>query len=266
VILYWSDSPWPSLWSVRPDGSNRRRAYRSHQNAKRPSASPGGRWIAFDGAPPETPPLTEFDIQVVGTDGSGLRSLTSSHAVQIDARWSPDGSTLAFTSWPANSDWRHSTIWTVGFEGGNLRRLGRGQAARWSPDGRRLVFDVTTEGDDGDLFVMDADGSHRQRLLAAPGIDQAAAWSPNGTRILFTRFEDAGRSDVFLADVAGTHVCRLTGLGDAIAGSWSPDGSRIVFTSVLDGRSTVHVMDADGSHRRPVPGGTTEEFDPSWGP
>jgi hypothetical protein len=40
LILFWSDSPYPSLWSIRPDGSHRRRVFRTHQNCKRPSLSP----------------------------------------------------------------------------------------------------------------------------------------------------------------------------------------------------------------------------------
>jgi hypothetical protein len=36
LILFWSDTPYPSLWSIRPDGSHRRLVFRTRQNCKRP--------------------------------------------------------------------------------------------------------------------------------------------------------------------------------------------------------------------------------------
>lgn len=69
-ILFWSDSPWPSLLAMHPDGSARHRLFRTPQNAKRPTLSPNAKWIAFDGAPPGKPALSDFDIQLVRSDGA----------------------------------------------------------------------------------------------------------------------------------------------------------------------------------------------------
>jgi len=79
---------------MRPDGSNRHRIFRTSQNAKRPTLSPDGRWIAFDGAPPGKPALSDFDLQVVRVDGGGRQTLAESRATEIDAQWSPDGTRL----------------------------------------------------------------------------------------------------------------------------------------------------------------------------
>ncbi len=76
LILYWSDNPIPSLWSIRPDGSGRHRFLRTQQNGKRPRLSPDRTWVAFDGTPPGKPPLSEFHLQLVHLDGSGRRTLT----------------------------------------------------------------------------------------------------------------------------------------------------------------------------------------------
>ena len=122
-ILFWTDSPWPSLWTMRPDGSSRHRLYRTSQNAKRPTLSPDGTWIAFDGAPPGKPALSDFDIQVVRVDGTGRRTLAGSLATEIDAQWSPDGARLSFSREPPPADWHRSWIWTVRRDGSDLRRL-----------------------------------------------------------------------------------------------------------------------------------------------
>src|SRR5262245_40517496 len=61
LIYFWSDRDWPTLWAMWADGSHERRVYKTYQNAKRPTPSPDGRWIAFDGDPPgKQRPLGDF--------------------------------------------------------------------------------------------------------------------------------------------------------------------------------------------------------------
>jgi Tol biopolymer transport system component len=76
LIVYWSGSPYPSIWAVRPDGTHNRRILHNQQNAKRPRLSPDRVWVAFDGASPGKAPMTDFDIQVVRVDGTGRQTLT----------------------------------------------------------------------------------------------------------------------------------------------------------------------------------------------
>src|SRR5262245_9236737 len=98
AIAYWSDSPFPSLWRVAPDGSGRKRIEGPRLNAKRPDVSPDGRLVAFDGARPGTPAMRDFNIQLVRLDGTGLRVLTrGSSALDVDAHWAPDGRALSFS-------------------------------------------------------------------------------------------------------------------------------------------------------------------------
>ncbi len=266
LVVFWSDSPIPSLWSVRPGGSGLHRLFRSDQNAKRPALSPDRRWVAFDGTPPGKPPLSVFHVQVERVDGAGRRTIASRGSSQweLDAQWSPDGRWLSFSRMPAGPDWRHSRIWTVRPDGTGAHRLGRGTSARWSPDGKYLVVSATTPRSDGDIFMIDADGGGRHRLTATPDLEQPAAWFPNGKKILFTRFELDG-GDVFVMKADGTQVRRLTtASGDDIAGSWSPDGSKILFTSGRTGRSQLFVMDADGCNQRILSPTPTYQFDPTW--
>ena len=257
LISYWSDDPWPSIWTVRPDGSHRARILRTQQNAKRPRISPDGRRVAFDGTRPGLTPISDFDIQLVQLNGAGRRTLTRGRFWDLDAQWSPDGRLLSFTR-TTDADWTKAWIWTMRPDGGGQRRLARGQLGRWSPDGSRIVLDTPTPTSPGDLFIVDADGSDRRLLLASRELDQAADWSPSGTTILFTRYSGTStRSSVYLVDADGTNVRRLV---SGVAGSYSPDGSRIVYTT-LDDR--LFVMNADGSGRRPV--GRTRGAEPDWG-
>ena len=265
LILFWSMDPYPSLWSIRPDGSHRRRVFRTRQNCKRPSLSPDRRWIAFDGAPPGKAPMTEFDLQIVRRDGTRRRSLTRSEAREIDPQWSPDGTRISYSrlAHADASDFRKTWIWTVRPDGSGARPLVHGNTARWSPDGSELVFSAPTPKSDGDLFVVRADGTGLRRLLATPRLEQPSAWSPDGRRILFTRWSADGGSDVVSMAAAGGDVRRLThARGENVGGSWSPDGTRIVFSSSRFGRSHLFVMRAGGGRARRLT--HREDFDPAW--
>ena len=132
-ILFWREHPWPSLWSVRADGSRLRRVYRTRQNAKRPRLSPDRRWIAFDGASPGKPPISDFDVQIVRVDGTGRETLAESTDWEVEPAWSPDGKRLSFSRWTPHGeedDWLQSQIWVVDADGRNLKRLGLGSGAR----------------------------------------------------------------------------------------------------------------------------------------
>jgi Tol biopolymer transport system component len=263
-ILFWSDTPQPTLLSIRADGSHRHRI-RTPQNSKRPRLSPDRTWIVFDGTPRGKPPLSDFDIQLVRPDGTGRRTLTSSEDWDIDAAWSPDGSRISFSREPPGADWRNSWIWTMRSDGGDVRPLVKGQSARWAPDGRRLVFATTTPSSDGDLFVVDADGTGLHHLLATPRLEQPADWSPDGKRILFTRWFGDRAADVFVMDADGMHVRRLTrAAGADVAGGWSPDGSKIVFTSTRLGRQHLFVMRANGTRQHAITRNGANDFEPSW--
>jgi Tol biopolymer transport system component len=257
LIAFWSDEPWPTIWTVRPDGSGLHRILRNGQNAKRPALSPDLKRIVFDGTPPGRTPISDFDVQIVRRDGSGLRTLTHSKLWDTDAQWSPDGALISFTRAPKD-EWTRAWIWTVRPDGSNLLRLARGQLGRWSPDGRHLVLDAPTTTSQGNLFIVDADGSHRRLLVRSPELDQAADWSPDGRQILFTRFNATSPgSTVWVVNVDGTGLRRVA---KGIAGSWSPDGSSILYAAAFPGR--LFVTGADGSGKQAIPG--VVGADPDW--
>jgi hypothetical protein len=101
----------------------------------------------------------------------------------------------------------------AGIHVGAPRVMPIGYAPAWEPSGARIAF-VTK----GDLWVADADGTHRGLITKAA--DQPA-WSPNGRRLAFTR-------DGMI------YTIRADGLDErklAIGAhpTWSPDGERIAF-------------------------------------
>jgi TolB protein len=261
TILFWTDSPIPSLRTMRADGTHVRRIA-ANQNAKRPSLSPDRRWIAFDGTPRGKPPLSDFDIQIVRVDGTQRRTIVGTSKWELDAQWSPDGKRLSFSRMP-KGDWSRSVVYVVNVDGTGLKALGPGRNARWSRGGTRLVFSEAS----GDLLVVNADGSGRELLLANDKDKAPGGWSPDGKRLLFTQWHDSGfmNGDVYVADADGSHVRRLTAApAEDTAAGWSPDGRKVLFTSDRNGSSQIFVMNLDRMHLRNLSGKRANEFDPSW--
>ena len=112
-----------------------------------------------------------------------------------------------------------------------------GQPA-WSPDGSRIAFVGPTEGHGlGNIFVVDADGTHLRRLTSGRTQKGWPSWSPDGTHIIYN---DAGGipldSDGYsntqeiysvAADGSTAPVRVTTNHFNDSEAVYSPDGSRI---------------------------------------
>ena len=58
-----------------------------------------------------------------------------------------------------------------------------------TPPGK-IAF-VTARDMNDEIYIMDADGSNKQRLTNNPASDRLPAWSPDGTHIAFMSIEKA---------------------------------------------------------------------------
>jgi WD40-like Beta Propeller Repeat/Lysyl oxidase len=129
---------------------------------------------------------------------------------------------------------------------GRVRLFARAaHSPSWSPDGRRLAYLR-----DAELWVADADGSHRARLS-----DNAtsADWAPDGRRLVVER---EGALVVLRADGAGVRP-----LTAGTEPAWS-SANRIAF--VRDG--DLYLVDANGRGLRRLTTSTAAESDPAWSP
>jgi WD40-like Beta Propeller Repeat len=114
----------------------------------------------------------EYDIYVLGVDGSGLTNLTNSIFSELNPAWSPDGSLIAFDSIVAAEE----DVYTISPDGTGLANLtsdlaSGGAEPDWSPDGSRIVFE-------GSPNSMNPDGSGKGSIASFT----MPAWSPDGTR------------------------------------------------------------------------------------
>ncbi len=111
------------------------------------------------------------------------------------------------------------------------RRYPGGAGLVWSPDGSRLAFwngddaafwynNARRSGNAGQIFVINADGSHL-RQLTHRGDNRWPAWSPEGSRLAFVHDHQ-----LFTMAVDGSHALRVPGVRLEGPIAWSPPASQ----------------------------------------
>jgi Tol biopolymer transport system component len=126
------------------------------------------------------------------------------------ARFSPDGSRVAFASWRSGSP----QIWMAGRDGSELRQITSLDASAvfvgaWSPDGATIAFDAVIGGND-DVYVVGADGGHLRRLSAETSVDGVPSWSGDGRWIYFSSTRAGAIPDVWRVSPDGGPAIRIT--------------------------------------------------------
>ena len=191
------------------------------------------------------------DVYVMAADGSGLTRLTDTTGSDHYPVWSPDGTSLLFSSWrrghpkdlPDEPRRRGSGPGdkTLHRLGPGMRSLlnsflvarGRSDCVGWRPDG------------DFEIFTMD---SRRQRHPAHQytAHEFEPSWSPDGTKLAFYSNVD-GDFDIWALDPNGglDPAHQRTRVDSAPA--WSPDGTKLAFQSNRDGDFEIYTMNAGGA-------------------
>ena len=231
-----------------------------------PDISPDGSRIAYtvSTADAETKAVSS-QVWACDLDGSNPRRLTWTGERNSGARWSPDGSQLAFVSNRVPG----SGLFVMLMDGGEARELSRHVQAigdlAWSPDGSRIAYATVVDPANPDdkpsaagpptvrvtsridykqdnrgylgdarrqLFVVDVATGERRQVTTEAVDHQFPAWSPDGTRLLAGVSTHNGmRSKLRIIPAAGGDPIEIGWeRGNAGAWAWSPDGSRIVFS------------------------------------
>ncbi len=130
----------------------------------------------------------EGDLWIVSSNGGTASRLTSLPGDENSAKFSPDGSLIAFTGAYDGSN----NVYTLPSEGGEPKRItfvpGFAQPVCWTPDGKKIVFKSTYENyimRDGNLYFVDKNGSAPERFPIERGV--RCSFSEDGTKFLYVR-------------------------------------------------------------------------------
>ncbi len=164
----------------------------------------------------------------------------NSTRIEASARFSPDGSRIAFVSHRSGGP----EMWVAGRDGNGLQQitsLGARQllVSGWSPDGTRIVFEAAIAGNT-DVYVIGAEGGHLRQLTSEPSIEGVPSWSADGRWIYFSSTRAGMIPDVWRVSSDGGQATRLTQNG-GFDPRESPDGRFLFYPTDIRGacRSTV---------------------------
>ena len=172
--------------------------------------------------------LTSFDLR------TGCRQTLPILSLEFEnPAWSPDGSTIAFSSEgkeafnpTGEGDGEAlADIWMMHADGSNLRRLGQGSSPHWSSNGQCLLVTQGKSSGATEIGEYDLTAHNRYRtirrcntlfddghLYPAQGFDDAV-YSPDGKTIAVFGASDPKKDNqsVFLIDTKGHFLRQLVG-------------------------------------------------------
>jgi Tol biopolymer transport system component len=170
-----------------------------------------------------------FDTDIYRfTAGHRPRSVAASTFPEFEARWSPDGRRIAFTSLRSGE---RNEIWVAEADGSGVRQFTHGPGPTgspwWSPDGRRIAFDSITN-DHSHIWLIDADGGTPHQLTTDAGDQTVPTWSHDGQWIYFSADHGTGR-DIWRVPATGGPSQRVTREGSGLFACESPDGKSLLY-------------------------------------
>jgi TolB protein len=205
------------------------------------------------------------EVFVADYDGENQRQVTTNRSLNINSVWSPDGRSLAYTSYrrgPPN-------IFIANIYEGTGGELTKPEGQNWlpafSPDGTRIAFSSTRDGN-AEIYLANRDGSNLRRLTNQPGADISPTWSPSGTQIAFTS-DRTGTPQIYVMGSDGLGLQKVTSESYADRPTWSPAPfNEIAFASRTGPGNDIKIKDlATGQVRQLTFGEGTNES-PAFAP
>ena len=171
--------------------------------------SPDGVWLAFARGGSSD----ERGLWLRNPDGVNLVHLTTEN--DFDPVWSPNGKHIVFVR---DADGNLDLFLASRLKDGTwqdevqLTRLTQHEeddlAPAWSPDGDFVAF-VSFRDGNGEIYIMESDGSRQLRLTTNGADDLGPVWSPDGNQMAFVSHL-YGPGEIFIMGDDGGTQRRLT--------------------------------------------------------
>ncbi len=240
--------------------------------------SPDGRTIAF---------TVLGDIYTMPITGGTPTRIAEGLAWEVQPRFSPDGSRIAFTSDRAGGD----NVWVMNVDGSDKRQVTKEDfrllnQPDWSPDGRFIIakkhFTTERSAGTGEIWMYHVSGGggvaiveraneNLQKELGEP------VFSPDGEAIYYTRNTTPGNTFIYAQDsqtgifaierhdlATGEVTTAIDGYGGAVRPAPSPDGTEIAFVRRDKDTSQLWVKDIASGRERMIYDSLDLDLQETW--
>lgn len=227
-----------------------------------PSWSPDGKSICFS-------KYNRSGIDIVETTLAKPRRsriLSSFRGINTGSAISPDGNYMAVILSPDHQ----VDLYLLGMRKKIKKRLTRGIAVEaspcWSPDSRRIAFVSDRQGNPR-IFICNADGSGVTPVPTV-GIDAVTpAWSADDKIAYATRLSRSSGYVLAVYDMkTGKNTVVTKGGGSWESPGWAADNRQVICKRILNGKSSLWVVDTRSGRERELLRTGNELFDPAWSP
>jgi len=206
------------------------------------------------------------EVWISDWDGYNARRLTGHRSICACPVWSPDGTSIAYTSYGDNNP----DLYTVEIADGLPRRIsefqGLNAAASWSRQHDRIALTLSKDGNT-EIYLTDPLGDTFKRLTRHRALDSSPSFSPDGSQIAFVSTR-SGSPQIWVMSIDGTNLQRVSYQGGrSYDPAWSPQGDRIAYVVDRAGAGLeIYVMAANGRDATRLTDSPGTNEGPSWSP
>ena len=240
--------------------------------------SPDGKTIAFD---------LLGDIYTMPIRGGEATAIATGMAWEIQPRFSPDGSRLAFTSDRGGAD----NIWTMDTDGSDAEQVTKEKFRllnnpTWSPDGRfiaaRKHFTTSRSLGTGEIWLYHTSGGGGVKLVKRPNESfqkelGEPMFTPDGKSIYYSKNTTPGNRFIYAQDSnstlfeileydmeTGDTSTAVSGYGGSVRPTPSPDGKTIAFVRRERAQSKLYLRDIETGKDRKIYDDLDQDMQETW--
>ena len=240
--------------------------------------SPDGRSLAF---------TMLGDIYTMPIGGGTPTRIADGLAWEVQPRFSPDGSRIAFTSDRGGGD----NIWVMNRDGSDKKQVTKESfrllnQPTWSPDGRFIAakkhFTTQRSAGTGEIWMYHVSGGGGVQIVKRANDAQQKElgepiFAPDGKAIYYTRNTTPGNTFIYAQDSqtgifaiekhdldTGEVSTAVDGFGGAVRPAPSPDGKEIAFVRRDKDQSKLWIKDLTSGKERMIYGDLDLDLQETW--